>query len=135
MMKARFVAVLFAVLALSFFAHADSPEDQYVRIYNLIQQADAMNENRQLSAAVAKYAEAQTALTRFQSVHPDWNVTVVKFRLDYLAGKISEITKKPSPSTAVASTAPPTPAPAATPTATVVPIVAVPANITVAAPR
>src|SRR3974390_2826676 len=116
-MKIRSVAVIFAVLAATFFAKADSAEDQYIRIYNLIQQADGMNENRQLSTAMAKYAEAQTALARFQNVHPEWNSRVVKFRLDYLAGKMAEINAKTAPATAVATamkaSAPPVPVPVA----------------------
>lgn len=66
--------------------HADDADDQYVEIYNLIQQGDTAN---QPSEALTKYAEAQKALVRFQKAYPNWNEKVVNFRLNYLASKIT----------------------------------------------
>jgi Tfp pilus assembly protein PilF len=70
---------------------AQSPEDQYVRIYNLIQQADALNSKGQFTQALPKYLEAQSALQRIQKVSPEWNPKVVNFRLNYLAEKIDAV--------------------------------------------
>ena len=81
------VSVILALLVVLSGARAESPDDQYVLIYNLIQEADSLNNSRQPGQALAKYLEAQTALQTFQKGYPDWNAKVVKFRLNYLAGK------------------------------------------------
>ena len=78
-------------------ARAQSSDDQYVGIYNLIQQADALSAS-QPAEALTKYLAAQTALQRLQKLSPDWNPKVVNFRLTYLEDKISELAHaKPSP--------------------------------------
>jgi len=84
------VAVLLAVLlvAVAMGARAQSTEEQYVRIYNLIQQADALNGNGLFDQALPKYLEAQSALKQIQKFNPSWNPKVVNYRLDYLAGRI-----------------------------------------------
>ena len=86
---------LFALLTLlvagAFVAHGQSAEDQYVPIYNLIQQADALNVSGKPDLALPKYLEAQTALQRIQKLNPAWQTKVVNFRLRYLEEKISDI--------------------------------------------
>lgn len=80
------LAVLLMALALS--VRAQSSEEQYVRIYNLIQQADTLNGNGQFAQALPKYLEAQSALQRIQKFNPTWNPKVVSYRLSYIAEKI-----------------------------------------------
>lgn len=105
------VALVLAVMISP--ARADGPDDQYVRLYNLMQQGDTLNNSDQPAAALAKYLEAQTALQRLQKGYPDWNVKVVNFRLNYLAARISAVTAKvPVP---VVSAAPASPAAPGTP--------------------
>lgn len=70
-------------------ARAEGPDDQYLRIYTLIQEADKLNSGGQPSEALPKYLEAQTGLQRLQKGYPDWNVTVVSFRLNYVTAKIA----------------------------------------------
>src|SRR5205807_2705395 len=117
-MKRSFALVLMALLAAASAALAQAPDDQYVRIYNLIQEGDSLKNGGQTSQAMAKYLEAQTGLQRFQRGYPEWNVQVVGFRLNYLAAKISEL----SPSgtvqrtTAPGNTASPRTVPAPNPT-------------------
>lgn len=93
--------------------HAQSTEDQYVRIYNLIQQADALSFSGKPDLALPKYLEAQTSLQRINKINPDWQPKVVGFRLRYLEDKINAIPgAKPTKSIIV----PPTrPAPAVAP--------------------
>lgn len=97
-------------------ARAESADDQYVTIFNLIQQADALSVN-QPADALAKYLEAETALQRFQKGNPDWNARIVAFRLKYLASRILAVSPQ-APSKAElpvtrlqASTPPAQPAP------------------------
>src|SRR5882724_13056885 len=98
--------VLLALLASLLGARAEGPDDQYVRIYNLIQQADSLQANGQPSQALAKYLEAQSGLQRFRKGYPEWNVKVVNFRINYLAAKVAAL---------AGSTPPAAPAPAVAP--------------------
>ncbi|HEV2436223.1 MAG TPA: hypothetical protein VG077_09510, partial [Verrucomicrobiae bacterium] len=108
-------AVLFAALSLSPMARAqENPDDQYLIIYALIQQADAFDSSGQPRRALDDYAEAQDDLQKFQKVFPDWNPRIVNFRLKYLAEKIAGVTASlPStnapPPTAAVPAAPGTP--------------------------
>ena len=90
------MALLLACLAGAWAGEAD---DQYIEIYKMIRQADALQEGGQLSEAMAKYAQARGALQAFHKAYPDWNVIAVSYRLDYLASKITALSVKlPSPS-------------------------------------
>jgi tetratricopeptide (TPR) repeat protein len=116
---------LFAIVALLLVVlpcvRADGPDDQYVQIYNLIQDGDSLGAN-QPAQAVAKYNEAQTALRRFQKVYPGWNERIVNFRLNYLASKITILSANAAGvSNAPPAIKPPAPVPAPTVTAAVPP--------------
>ncbi|MBI3848812.1 MAG: tetratricopeptide repeat protein [Verrucomicrobia bacterium] len=87
-MKRLVALVVLVLLAALPEVRAESQDEQYVAIYNSIQQADYLNEAGQMTQALAKYLEAQTALKRFQAVNPEWNTKVVSFRLKYLEAKI-----------------------------------------------
>jgi len=114
-MKRSLALVLMVLLATASAALAQGPDDQYVRIYNLIQEGDLLNSGGQKSQAMAKYLEAQAGLQRFQRGYPEWNVQVVGFRLNYLAGKIAEVSPRgtvPRPAAPGSASPPPTvPAP------------------------
>jgi len=73
-------------------------DDQYIRIYNLIQEADKLKDSDQPSEALPKYLEAQTALQQFQKGYPDWNVKVISFRLNYVTARIAAVSPRvPAP--------------------------------------
>jgi tetratricopeptide (TPR) repeat protein len=74
-----------------FAACAQSPDEQYVRIYQIIQEADRLNDAGQARAAAAKYVEAQEALTRFRGVYPGWNERVINYRLNYVTTKLAPL--------------------------------------------
>jgi Flp pilus assembly protein TadD len=82
------------VLVLLYQMRAPGQDDQYLRIYSLIQEGDGLKNSDQATRALAKYLEAQTALTSFQKVNPDWNSKVVNYRLGYLASRITEISSR-----------------------------------------
>ena len=112
-------AVLFATLSLSPMAHAQgNPDDQYLIIYALMQQADAFDNSGEPRRALDDYAEAQNNLQKFQRVFPDWNPRIVNFRLNYLAEKIAEVTAKLPSTRAPAPAAAAPAAPGAPPVAT-----------------
>src|SRR5262245_12283162 len=72
-------------------ARADEPEDVYLRIYNMVQQADTMKANGQSGPALAKYGEAHKALVNFQRDYPQWNKQMVTFRLNDVAQKMAAV--------------------------------------------
>lgn len=74
-------------------ARAQSVEEQYVRVYNLIQEAEALRTSGDEPNALAKYLAAQTALSQIQNVYPGWNPKVVNFRIKYLENRIAAIAR------------------------------------------
>ncbi len=107
----KWFSVVVALLLILPGARAEGPDDQYVRIYNLIQEADKLNGLDQPREALPKYLEAQTLLQRFQKGYPDWNSNVISFRLNYVAAKIGAM-----PASVPAPTATTPAVPGATPT-------------------
>jgi tetratricopeptide (TPR) repeat protein len=97
-MKRYFAWIIALLLGFSPAAWASSADDQYIDIYTLIQEADSLNETNQPAAALAKYTEAQTALQKFQQTNPAWTPDVVKFRLEYLAAKVTALSARISAS-------------------------------------
>ncbi|MGC3961158.1 MAG: hypothetical protein QM813_25490 [Verrucomicrobiota bacterium] len=89
-MKRLFV-LLIALWVLTSGAPAQTVDEQYVRIYNLIQQADALRQSGDDQSALPKYLEAQTTLNLIQRQNPTWQPKVVSFRLNYIANKIAAI--------------------------------------------
>ena len=88
-------------------SHGESSEDEYVRIYNLIQQADALSASGKPDLALPKYLDAQTSLQRIQKINPTWQAKVVNFRLRYLEEKISDIPSAKSIASPVVTSLPP----------------------------
>jgi tetratricopeptide (TPR) repeat protein len=94
-----FVALAILLLAgLSPAFAQQNADDQYINIYGAIQQADSFANSGQPQSALNQYVEAQAQLQRFQKIFPDWNPTITKFRLKYLAAKIAALTAQiPAP--------------------------------------
>ncbi|MBI5388377.1 MAG: hypothetical protein HZA90_27245 [Verrucomicrobia bacterium] len=90
-MKHSLRVILAALVLAASAVRADGPEDQYVQIYSLIQEADALNDAGQKREALARYAEAQAALAKFPTAFPGWSEKVVSFRLNYIASKLSPL--------------------------------------------
>jgi len=83
-------------------ARAAGPDEDYLAIYGIMGQADALNTKGQTSQAHDKYVEAQQDLIQFQKDNPGWNVNIVSYRLNYLAEKITDT----SPATVATVTTP-----------------------------
>ena len=88
------VWLMLALLLTLCAARAEGPDDDYLGIYMIMGQADALSANGKTSPAHAKYAEAQLALTRFQQKNPGWDNKIVSFRLNYLAEKLAATSEK-----------------------------------------
>ena len=79
--------VLAAVLAV----RAEGPDDRYVRIYYMIQEADQLNDRGNVRPAVNKYMEARNALQGLKLAYPDWNEKVVNYRLNYITSRLDPL--------------------------------------------
>ncbi|TAK93193.1 MAG: tetratricopeptide repeat protein, partial [Verrucomicrobia bacterium] len=116
----RIVALLLLALAvLARPAAAQSTDDQYLRIYNMIQAGDSLANAGQPAQALARYQEAQTALQKLQKAAPDYSPRVVTFRLNYLTEKIAVLSSgkpvTPTPIIRAPETKPTSQRPATTP--------------------
>ena len=115
----RLVALLILMLAAPLLSARaqQGPDDQYVIIYTLIQQADSLVSSGQPQQALVQYVQVQGELQKFQKNYPDWNPRIVSFRLNYLAEKIAEVTAKLSVVLQSGTPPPAPPAPGAAPPA------------------
>jgi Flp pilus assembly protein TadD len=91
----RYIALIAASwLAAVCVVQAQGLDNNYVRIYGLIMEGDSLEIGGQSRQALAKYTEAQSGLQTIKTNNPTWNANVVKFRLDYLQGKIEALADK-----------------------------------------
>ena len=65
------------------------PDDDFVEIYQLIQQTDAQRENGRFNEARAGYERAQALLLALKKGYPQWNERVIAYRLRYVAEKLA----------------------------------------------
>lgn len=77
-------------------AVAERPEEAYLKVYSIIDQAEALSEKGQTNQALAKFKEAQSALLELRREHPTWSSRAVGFRLNFLADKIASLSAKPA---------------------------------------
>ena len=86
----RFVALmgLVAALAARAFAGAD---DDFIIVYNLIQQGDTSREAGQPAVARRAYADAQQKLAELRRSYPTWNERVIAYRIRYVAEKLAAL--------------------------------------------
>jgi tetratricopeptide (TPR) repeat protein len=69
----------------------------------VVQQAESLADTGEPKQALSSLTDAQGQLQQFQRIYPDWNPTIVNFRLDDLAKKIVAVNAK------LAAAAPPPP--------------------------
>ncbi len=100
-----FLAVAMIMTCLLTSARAQSGADEkYISIYSLIQQGDCLLSACEPSDALATYVEAKGQLEQLQNRFPDWNASIIAFRLNYLEAKISELKPRSSAPEAVVPT-------------------------------
>jgi Flp pilus assembly protein TadD len=105
----KWISACVLSLVLCFSAGAQSPDVRYVQIYNLIQQADSLNQGGQNRQAAERYLEAEEALKNFKKLYPSWNEKVVNFRLAYLGEKVAALSRYLPQQPAPGPTTPQTP--------------------------
>ena len=96
---------------------ADGADYAFIRIYNLIQQAEAHRETGQWSSAREAFTEARSGLEVLRRNYPTWNERVVAYRIRYVSERLEALktapeapgkpTSPPAVSALAASNAPP----------------------------
>ena len=100
---------MFRVAAVCFFSLLPAaraqpePDEKYIAIYGVVQQAEDLAETGATKTALASLTEAQAQLRQFQKDYPDWNPAIINYRLDALSRKIAAL------NAALAGAAAPTP--------------------------
>lgn len=64
------------------------PDDDFIRIYALIQQGDTFFQNNRVGEARTRYSEALRLLEEFEKNYPGWNNALIRFRKQYLQERI-----------------------------------------------
>ena len=81
------VCVLGILFGALLWANAQSgPDDKYVFIYSLIQEADGLKQKGDGKAAADRYAQAEKTLKDLKALYPDWNKKIVDYRLELPGG-------------------------------------------------
>lgn len=109
--RSRLRTLLFVFLSLATFAvwgtaSAETPDDAFMRAYTLIQEGDALSSSNQVPAALKKYQQAENILITLHKTLPNWNSSVVTFRLDYVSDKLSSLAAAPASQPQSSSAAP-----------------------------
>jgi Flp pilus assembly protein TadD len=110
---------LFGCLAWATPAHvhsAASPQDDYLQIYVMIQEGDKLTQGGQNSQGREKYETAIQRLEKLKNENPEWEPTIVKYRIKYLTEKLESL--KSAKDSASASKPTPAPVPTAPPPTT-----------------
>ncbi|NDC81014.1 MAG: hypothetical protein EB090_07115, partial [Verrucomicrobia bacterium] len=107
----------FLLLAIPSSHPAASPQDDYLQIYVMINEGDKLDNSGQKSQAREKYENALNKLEKLKSENPEWEPTIVKYRIKYLNDKLSNLksAKDASPAPAEKPVAPAAEKPSSTP--------------------
>jgi predicted nucleic acid-binding Zn-ribbon protein len=89
---------------------AASPQDDYLQIYVMIQEGDKLAAGGQNSQGREKYETAVQRLEKLKNENPEWEPTIVKYRIKYLNEKLDALksAKDPAPTAKPAPTPSPT---------------------------
>ena len=90
-MKLFLVMAFFAFCLLPVARAQQEADERYVTIYNLIQQGDSLANGGQAPDALSTYTDAQARLQKFQKMYPNWDPSIINYRLDDLNKKINQL--------------------------------------------
>ena len=96
--KAFLGIVLVSSLVLA--SGSDTPQDRYLEAYAIIQEADLLTKAGQEKEALLKYEKAWHLLKRLEKESPDWEPSIVLYRLRHLSEKLGPSESAPEPSQA-----------------------------------
>jgi len=72
----------------------DSPEKEYLRIFEAMREAEELEAQNQTSKANLKFQNLLHDLNRLRENHPDWESAVVKYRIRILEKKLAPVEKE-----------------------------------------
>lgn len=70
---------------------AQSPDTEFLQIYNLIQEGESLREGGQAGAAMDRFRRAQQDLRSFAKAHPTWNEKIIRYRLGFLSDRLGSL--------------------------------------------
>lgn len=79
------------VVAAAPLVHAIGPDEDYISIYQMIEEGDQLLANNQTTQARGRFQAAQEALKKFKTTYPTWNEKTVDFRLQYVTDRLSKL--------------------------------------------
>lgn len=82
------VALWVLLFGVALGVRAQSPDTDFLRIYNLIQEAEGLEGSGQASDAYEKFSAAQRDLQAFARAHPSWNPKIIRFRTEFLSERL-----------------------------------------------
>jgi Flp pilus assembly protein TadD/predicted nuclease with TOPRIM domain len=86
-----FLGLLFALLLPPPAEAAPTPQDQYLRIYLLIQEAEKLEIAGQKASARERYKISLERLEALQKSNPEWESTIVKYRIKFCSEKVEAL--------------------------------------------
>ena len=89
------ICVMLALTLTAGIVRADGPDDDYLAISSMVDEANSLNDSGKTAEARAKYIEAEHALVDFQKNNPLWNPATVKYRLNQLVEKVTGVSTPP----------------------------------------
>jgi len=94
---------------------AVSPQDDYLKIYMMINDGEKLSQSGQVSQAREKYETALSRLEKLKNENPEWEPTIVRYRIKDLNEKLASLkSAKDTPVPSAPEPAVPAPAPAKT---------------------
>lgn len=90
------ISVVFASLCLLFSAvaqdtHATPPQETYLQIYLMIQEAERLESSGQVGDARQRYQKALSQLQQLQQDYKDWEPVIVRYRISYCKEKLNRL--------------------------------------------
>jgi len=88
------------------------PDEDYISLYQAIEEGDQAIANGQTNIARDKFSQAEQALKKLKATYPSWNEKTVDFRLQYVSDRLAKLgpkatTPAPAPEVKPAVVAPP----------------------------
>ena len=102
--------VLLALIMVLVTARAENPDEQYIRVYDLIGRADSLSQTGKFNSAKSNYEQALNQLLSLRKDYPTWHTRLVALRLQYLAEQIVAMSKTNVPAASFATEPAPKPA-------------------------
>ncbi len=109
---------VFLACLLTFTTAWAGAEDDYLRIYAIIDDADGLSAKGKADLAQSKYAEAHKELIAFKKANPAWNKSTVAYRINYVAEKLAPKAEVVKPEAPAITSAPQSDSKTATPDVT-----------------